>query len=74
MLLHNKRERVKCYSVSLSDEQREQAADRKRKEDNKTPLRKKFDRIEKQSKIRAMQREFNKKQVPMENNLKLKIY
>ena len=56
MLLHNKRERVKCYSISLSDEQHKQAADRKLKENNKSPIRKKFDRIEKQSKIRAMQR------------------
>ncbi len=74
MLLHNKRERVKCYSISLSNEQHKQAADRKLKENNKSPIRKKFDRIEKQSKIRAMQREFNKKHVHLENNLKLKIY
>ena len=56
MTLYKKRERVKYYSISLTDDERKLAKEMKRKEDEKSTIRKKFDLIEKHSRIRASQK------------------
>lgn len=54
MLLREPREPVKCYTFSLTDEEREEVRKRKK---NLSPIRKKFDDIMRREKIRKMREE-----------------
>lgn len=60
--LCQKNQHVKCYSISLTEKQREQAEARKRKENNKPPIRKKFDEIQKNAKLKALQKRRNERE------------
>jgi hypothetical protein len=54
MLLREPREPIKCYTFSLTDEEREEVRKRKK---NLSPIRKKFDDIMRREKIRKMREE-----------------
>lgn len=54
MLLREPRQPVKCYTISLTDEEREQVEKNKK---NLSPVRKKFDDIIRRAKIRKMKEE-----------------
>lgn len=54
MLLREPRQPVKCYTISLTDEEREQVEKNKK---NLSPVRKKFDDIMRRAKIRKMREE-----------------
>lgn len=71
--LCQKNQRVKCYSINLTEKQREQADARKRKENNKTPIRKKFDKIQKNAKLKALQKRRNKREKMNYDKIRLKI-
>ena len=54
MLIKKPTPRIKCYTISLSDEERRKIRKNKK---NLSPLRKKFDDLEMRGKIRKMREE-----------------
>lgn len=72
--LYCKKEPVKCYSISLTNDQRQQAEERKRRKNNKNPTVKKFDELVKNAKIRELQKRRNERKKEIAPRSILKIY